>query len=138
MQRSLASLLVSVAIGIVAVPAAAQYPTKPIRIIIGFAAGGPTDLVARALAQDMTAALGQPVVVENRTGANALIATVAVAKAPADGYTLLYNSLNHTINPLLMKNAGYDPIKDFAPISLMQTTPSILVVGAGQPYSLGA
>lgn len=134
MKIILGSLLASIAIAIAATPAAAQYPVKPIRIIIGFAAGGPTDLVARALAQDMTAALGQSVIVENRTGANALIATVAVAKAPADGYTLLYNSLNHTINPLLMKNAGYDPIRDFAPISLMQTTPSILVLGAGQPY----
>ena len=76
--------------------AAANYPNKPIRIIVTFTAGGPTDGIARTLAQDMSASLGQSVIVENRTGANGQIGTVAAARATPDGYTLLYNSLNHT------------------------------------------
>ncbi len=114
--------------------AAAGYPNKPIRIIVTFAAGGPTDGIARALAQDMSVALGQSVIVENRSGANGQIGTVAAARATADGYTLIYNSLNHTINSLLMKNPGYDPIKDFTPITLALFSSSVLVVGAAQPW----
>ena len=103
-------------------------------MIVTFAAGGPTDGIARVLAQDMTAQLGQTVIVENRTGANGQIGTVAAARATPDGYTLLYNSLNHTINSLLLKAPGYDPIKDFEPITLMQFSPSVLVVGSTQPW----
>jgi tripartite-type tricarboxylate transporter receptor subunit TctC len=114
--------------------AAANYPNKPIRIIVTFTAGGPTDGIARTLAQDMSASLGQSVILENRTGANGQIGTVAAARATPDGYTLLYNSLNHTINSLLMKNPGYDPIKDFAPITLAMFSSSVLVVGASQPW----
>jgi tripartite-type tricarboxylate transporter receptor subunit TctC len=113
---------------------AQPYPRKPVRIIVTFAAGGPTDGIARVLAQDMSAMLGQTIVVENRTGANGQIGTVAAARATADGYTLLYNSLNHTINSLLMRSPGYDPIKDFEPITLVQTSPSVLIVGAAQPW----
>ena len=113
---------------------ASNYPHKPIRIIVTFAAGGPTDGIARVLAQDMTAQLGQTVIVENRTGANGQIGTVAAARATPDGYTLLYNSLNHTINSLLLKAPGYDPIKDFEPITLLQFSPSVLVVGSTQPW----
>ncbi len=113
---------------------AANYPNKSIRIIVTFAAGGPTDGIARTLAQDMSASLGQSVIVENRTGANGQIGTVAAARATADGYTLLYNSLNHTINSLLMKNPGYDPIKDFTPITLAMFSSSVLVVGTTQPW----
>lgn len=112
----------------------ATYPHKPVRIIVAFAAGGPTDGIARVLAQDMSAMLGQTVVVENRTGANGQIGTVAAARATPDGHTLIYNSLNHTINSLLMKAPGYDPIKDFVPITLMQFSPSVLVVGSAQPW----
>ncbi len=114
--------------------AAQGYPSKPIRILVGFAAGGPTDGIARTLAQDMSIMLGQSVIVENRTGANAQIGTVAAARATPDGYTLIYNSLNHTINSLLMKNPGYDPIKDFTPITLALFSSSVLVVGAAQPW----
>ncbi len=113
---------------------AANYPNKSIRIIVTFAAGGPTDGIARTLAQDMSASLGQSVIVENRTGANGQIGTVAAARATADGYTLLYNSLNHTINSLLMKTPGYDPIKDFTPITLAMFSSSVLVVGTTQPW----
>lgn len=117
-----------------AIAFAQSYPHKPIRIIVTFAAGGPTDGIARVLAQDMAAMLDQSVIVENRTGANGQIGTVAAARATADGYTLLYNSLNHTINSLLMKAPGYDPIKDFVPITLVQSSPSVLVVGSTQPW----
>lgn len=113
---------------------AGDYPNKPIRIIVTFAAGGPTDGIARTLAQDMSAMLGQSVIVENRTGANGQIGTVAAARATPDGYTLIYNSLNHTINSLLMKNPGYDPIKDFTPITLSLFSASVLVVGSAQPW----
>ncbi len=127
--------LLSLSLALTAVMAAAQpYPRKPVRIIVTFAAGGPTDGIARVLAQDMSVMLGQTIVVENRTGANGQIGTVAAARATADGYTLLYNSLNHTINALLMKAPGYDPIKDFEPITLVQTSPSVLIVGAAQPW----
>ena len=112
----------------------ANYPNKPIRIIVTFAAGGPTDGIARTLAQDMSVSLGQSVIVENRTGANGQIGTVAAARATADGHTLLYNSLNHTINSLLMKHPGYDPIKDFTPITLAMFSSSVLVVGTTQPW----
>jgi len=84
------------------VPAFSQdYPTKPVKLLVGFAAGGPTDVIARVIAQDMSASMGQSVIVENRPGANAIIATEAVAHAPADGYTLLFSSLSLLVNPLL-------------------------------------
>jgi tripartite-type tricarboxylate transporter receptor subunit TctC len=82
----------------------------------------------------MSVTLGQSVIVENRTGANGQIGTVAAARATPDGYTLIYNSLNHTINSLLMKNPGYDPIKDFTPITLAMFSSSVLVVGTGQSW----
>jgi tripartite-type tricarboxylate transporter receptor subunit TctC len=117
-------------------PARAQsYPTKPVKMLVGFAAGGPTDVIARVLAQDMSPALGQTVVVENKTGANALIATEAVAKAPADGYTLLFNSLNHSVNPLLLQKVSYQPVRDFAPVSLVALLPLLVVTQADSPFN---
>src|SRR5260221_10138207 len=114
---------------------AQTYPTKAIRIVVGFAAGGPTDVVARLMARDMTATLGQSVIVENRAGANALIATEAVARAEPDGYTLLFASLSHNVNPLTSKEARYDPIKDFAPITLAATLPLLLVTHPDAPFN---
>jgi tripartite-type tricarboxylate transporter receptor subunit TctC len=119
-----------------AMPAAAQaFPAKPIRIIVGFAAGGPTDVIARLLAQDMSVTLQQNVVVENRTGANALIATEAVARAGRDGYTLLFASLSHNVNRITSKEAKYHPIKDFAPITLAATLPLLLVTRPDAPFN---
>jgi tripartite-type tricarboxylate transporter receptor subunit TctC len=116
-------------------PAGAQgYPDKPIRMIVPYSAGGPTDITARALAEDMGQQFGQTIIVDNRPGATGLIATRFVARAAPDGYTLLYTSLNHTVNPLLMKDADYDPIKDFAPISQVSSSPAMLIIGADQPY----
>ena len=117
-------------------PAAAQaYPTKPVKIVVGFAAGGPTDVIARLMAQDMSATLGQSFVVENKTGANALLATEAVAHAEADGYTLLFASLSHNVNRITSKEAKYDPIKDFAPITLAATLPLLLVASPSAPFN---
>ena len=112
-------------------PALAQdFPSKPIRLVVGYAAGGPTDVIARLVAQDLQTALGQTVVVDNKSGANGNIATEEVARAPADGYTLIVNTLSHNVNAIL--GAGkvkYDPIRDFAPVSLAAVLPQLLVVG---------
>jgi tripartite-type tricarboxylate transporter receptor subunit TctC len=107
---------------------AQSYPTKPIRLLVGFGAGGPTDVIARFVAQDLTASMGQSVFVENRPGANAIIATEAVARSAPDGYTLLFSSLSLLVNPLLPgTKANYDPFKDFAPISNAANLPMVVV-----------
>jgi tripartite-type tricarboxylate transporter receptor subunit TctC len=104
------------------------YPDKPIRLVVGYSAGGPTDVIARVIAQDMTASLHQSVVVENKTGANGLIGTLEVKKAAADGYTLLMTTLSHNVNAILMaEKKPYDPIADFAPVSLVCFLPLVLV-----------
>jgi tripartite-type tricarboxylate transporter receptor subunit TctC len=117
-------------------PAAAQnYPTKPVRVIVGFAAGGPTDVIARLLAKDMSIAFDQSVIVENRTGANALLATETVARAEADGYILLFASQAHNVNRVTSKEAKYHPVKDFAPVTLAATLPLLLVTHPGAPFN---
>ena len=126
-----------VALGLLVASGMAQaqdYPSRPIRIIVGFAAGGPTDVIARVLAQDMAAAFNQSIVVENRTGANSLIATEAVAKAAPDGYTLLFASLSHNVNAILLdKKVSYHPLRDFAPVSLAAVLPLLLVTRTENP-----
>ena len=115
---------------------AQPYPNKPVRFVIGFAAGGPTDVIARVIAQDMTQTLGQSVVVENRPGANAIIATEAVAKSPADGYTLLFSSLSLLVNHALVDSkVAYDPFKDFAPISNAANLPMVIVTSPQSPFN---
>ena len=104
------------------------YPTKPIRIVVPLAAGGPGDLLARAIAQKLSDTMAQPVVIDNRPGANTNVGNEAVAKAAPDGYTLLATASTLTINPSLYSNLTYDPIKDFAPITPIATTPLVLVV----------
>src|SRR3981189_3631648 len=95
MKSALAKLLVATLLTTFAAVAAAQsYPSKPVRVIVGCAAGGPTDVIARVMAQDMSASLGQGFIVENRPGANAIIATEFVARAAPDGYTVLFSSLS--------------------------------------------
>ena len=116
-------------------PASAQtYPTKPITLVVPFPAGGGNDALARLVAEKMSRALGQQVVVENRGGAGGTIATRAVAKTAPDGYTIL---LSYTgtlaINPSLYPNAGYDPRQDFAPIGLIGSLPSVLVIHPSLP-----
>ncbi|MDO9024005.1 tripartite tricarboxylate transporter substrate binding protein [Zwartia sp.] len=117
-----------------------NYPNKPIRLILGFGAGGGTDVITRALAQKMTEILGQPVVVENKAGANGNIAAEMVAKAPADGYTLLYNTSGVAISPALYPKLAYDITRDLAPVSITANLPIILVtankLNVGSPQEL--
>ena len=106
---------------------ASAYPSKPIRIIVPFAAGGPSDVMARALAQKLTQEWGQPVLVDNRTGASGIIGADAVAKSAPDGYTLLQAQVGDTISVSLYSKLPYNFEKDFAPITLAGLTPFILV-----------
>jgi tripartite-type tricarboxylate transporter receptor subunit TctC len=129
-------LLVIVAALLSSTHAAGQeFPVKPIRFVVGFSAGGPTDVIARIIAQDVTAFYGQPVVVDNRTGANSLIATELVAGAAHDGYTVLFASLSHNVNTILMPKVQYSPLKSFAPISLVTVLPLLLVTKADAPFN---
>jgi tripartite-type tricarboxylate transporter receptor subunit TctC len=115
---------------------AQSYPNKPVKMMLGFAPGGPTDVIARVVAQDMTTALGQAVVVENKTGANSLIATQEVKRAAPDGYTLLATTLAHNVNPILLADKNpYDPIKDFAPVALVAVLPLVVVAKPDSPFS---
>ncbi len=114
---------------------AQDFPSKPIKFMVGYAAGGPTDVIARIVGQEVSASLGQAVVVENRAGANGNIGTEAVARSAPDGYTLIVNTLSHNVNPLLNPGvAKYDPVKDFAPVSLAVVLPQLLVVSHDSPY----
>ena len=114
---------------------AQAYPVRPVKFIIGFAAGGPTDVIARVIAADMTQSMGQSVIVENRPGANAIIATEAVAKAPPDGYTLLFSSLSLLVNHALVDSkVNYDPFKDFAPVSNAANLPMVVVASPQAPF----
>src|SRR3954463_6006189 len=109
--------------------AAQNYPDKPIRLLVGFAAGGPADISARVLADRFTEAWGQPVVIENITGAAGNLATDRVAKSAPDGYTLLLGaSATIVTNPSLYLKLPFDPVKDLAPISQICFTPNLLVV----------
>ena len=118
-------------------PAAAQvYPAKPIRLIVPYPPGGPTDFVGRAVGQKITEAWKQQVVVENRAGAASAVGTEVAARAPADGYTLLLGtSAGFCINPALGGKLPYDPERDFAPISLLVINPQILVVHPSLPVT---
>jgi tripartite-type tricarboxylate transporter receptor subunit TctC len=108
---------------------AQAYPTKPVRLIVPFPPGGSTDIVARIVAQKLGERIGQPLVVENRGGAGGTIGTEAVAKATPDGYILGFASTStHAVAPAVYTKLGYDPVRDFAPISLVAVTPYLLVV----------
>ncbi len=113
---------------------AQTFPSKPVRIVVPYPAGGTTDLMARALQEPMQKSLGQPVIVDNKPGAAGAIGAREVARSPADGYTLLFsNNGPSSTTPLLVKDAGYDGIKDFAPVSLVSTAPLFVVVNASVP-----
>lgn len=117
---------------LIAAPAWAQsWPNRPLRIIVPFGPGGPTDVVARILAHGLSPALGQPIVIENRGGAGGNIGTALAARAAPDGYTLLIPSTGFVVNASLFKNPGYDPIRDFAPITELGASPDVFLAGAG-------
>jgi tripartite-type tricarboxylate transporter receptor subunit TctC len=128
MAREFAACGLSLAAVLLAAPLSAQtYPVKPVRLIVGFAAGGGTDTLARVVSKKLADTWPQPLVVENRPGADGAIATELVAKSPPDGYTVVMVSNAHTITPFQRKLA-YDPVKDFAPVTLVASTPNLLLV----------
>jgi tripartite-type tricarboxylate transporter receptor subunit TctC len=116
------------------VASAQQYPTKPVRLIVPFAPAGPTDIMSRAISERIATRLGQPLVVENRSGAGGGIGTELAAHSTPDGYTMLLGHIGtHAINASLYPKLGYDPVKDFAPITMIATLPLGLYVHASVP-----
>ncbi len=140
--RAIGTALGAAATGLAALPALAQdaaFPSRPLRIVVPFGAGSGTDTATRQLAQLLEARLKQPVVVENKPGANGAIAAMQVAKSPADGYTLLMGTNStHGANPGLIAKMGYDPVKDFAPIGMVALFSSFLVVHPSVPVKTPA
>ena len=132
MLRSFISVLMLLAL---APGAGAQsYPAKPIRLIVPYAPGGDTDIVARLIAPKLSEALGQQVLVDNRPGAGSLIGTEAMLRAPADGYTLAMGTISSlAVLPVTKSNVPYDPVRDIAPIVLVTTVPYVLVVHPSVP-----
>ena len=133
--RSVAACVISFSIASTPAAAAALdvYPSKVIRIVIGFPAGGPADIGARVLAAGLQETLKQSVIVDNRTGAGGSIAAQLVAKSPPDGYTLLVATASLTLNPALSPNVGYDPVRDFIPVGLLATQANALAVTSTLP-----
>jgi putative tricarboxylic transport membrane protein len=112
---------------------AANYPNRPIKVIIAFPVGGLLDTVSRVVGEKMSTLLGQPMVIEARPGAGGTLATAAVAKAEPDGYTLMMLNDNHALNPSVFKNMPYDSVKDFAPVGFVGSAPMVLVVNSAVP-----
>jgi tripartite-type tricarboxylate transporter receptor subunit TctC len=129
MERARALIIAAVALCVAGTASGQQWPTKPIRMINTFSAGGSGDVLGRSLAAKMAETLGTQVLVESKPGAGGIIATVFVAKAPPDGYTILLTHLgSHAIVPALRKDTGYDPVKDFEAISQVSLGPTLLVI----------
>jgi tripartite-type tricarboxylate transporter receptor subunit TctC len=125
-------------VGIALAPAAwgQPYPNRPVRIVVPFAAGSATDIVARLLAEELKAAFNQSFIIDNKPGASAIIGAEAVAKSPPDGYTLFVTTnTSHSANPFLFKKLPYDPIKDFAPVAGIMLIPVIVVVDPKLPIN---
>ncbi len=130
-SRKFWSLLTAGALALAAQPVAAQaWPAKPVKIIVAFTPGSATDIVGRAVADKLSVALGQPVIVENRPGAGGTIGTNVVAKADPDGYTLLINSSAHTSNPSIYANLPFDTLKDIVGVTTLAGQPNVLVVSS--------
>jgi len=134
-MNRLFAALAALALCFAAQVSAQTFPGKPIRMLVAYAPGGGTDILARTVAQAMSEDLGQPVVVENKPGAGSQLATDIVAKAAPDGYTILMATIAHSINPGLYKSLPYDSISDFAPVSLVASVPLILLVSPTVPVS---
>lgn len=131
-RRTLAGLSTALLLGISAgTHAQSTYPTKPVKFVVAFAPGGPADIIARLLGQRLSESLGQPVVVENRAGAGGNVASGIVAKAAADGYTLMINTSSLAVNVSLSKNPGFDAEKDFTLASVVASSPNLLVAYPG-------
>jgi tripartite-type tricarboxylate transporter receptor subunit TctC len=136
-RRGLSALALAVA-ATFALPSGAQdaWPAKPVKLVVPFPPGGGTDLVARAMGQQLAQRLKQPVVIDNKPGASTIIGTDAVAKAAPDGYTLLLSgSTSYSVNPALRAKLPYDPVRDLAPIAIVARTPLVLVVNGSAPWN---
>jgi tripartite-type tricarboxylate transporter receptor subunit TctC len=129
-QSALAAVTTSVAIGMAFAQA---YPAKPVRVVVPFAPGGGTDVIARHLASGMSESLKRQVLVDNRAGANGIVGTEIAARAPADGYTLLFVSSPHSVNPSMYARLPFDTLRDFAPVSLVALSPYVLVTHPSLP-----
>lgn len=137
MRFSATRTIVAAALLLLAAAPIAQaqaWPTRSISLLVGFAPGGSADILARLLAQNLAGRLGQPVVVENRPGAGATIAAAAVAAAPADGHALLFVTSGHAGSGALYSKLAYDPLKSFAPVAMVASTPVLVVVPATSPH----
>ncbi len=135
-RRSLLATTAALLCSTAALPALAQqgpYPTKPVKLVVGYAAGGATDVIARLVGQKLGDGLGQTVVIDNRAGANSNLGAEAVARSPADGYTVFVFTIANTINATLYDKLSYDPQKDFEPVGLIAKVPNILVVNNNVP-----
>lgn len=133
-MKVLVSLGITLAAAIGASPAFAQaYPDRPVKIVVPFAPAGPTDVIARIVADKLSASLGKQFYVENRAGAGGNTGTAAVATSPADGYTLIVVSTGFVVNPSLFAKVPYDPVKDFAPISIVAVSPNVMTVHPSVP-----
>jgi tripartite-type tricarboxylate transporter receptor subunit TctC len=114
--------------------AQSTYPTKPVRVLVAFGAGGTTDAYARVMASELQHELGQPFVIENVTGGAGLVAATRVAKAPPDGYLLLFTTNVHVIGPALRRKMPFDPDRDFTPLSMVAYSPNMLIVRGDSPF----
>src|SRR5690625_1724124 len=132
-KGALVGLGVAAALMPIHATAASEWPTRPITMVVPFPAGGATDIVGRMLAQQLTDRLGQPVIVENRAGANATIGMQQVANAKADGYTILYNTSSLALSPALYNNLSFDPVESFEPVTTTATVPLVLLVNSDLP-----
>jgi tripartite-type tricarboxylate transporter receptor subunit TctC len=128
-----AALAATVAAFIATAAPAQEFPSRPIRIVIPFAAGGPTDILARLMAPKLTERWGQQIIVDNRPGAGATLGADIAARATPDGYTLLFNTVGHSITPFLFPKLGYDAVKSFAPITAVSQAPLVLVMNPSVP-----
>ncbi|HEX4886388.1 MAG TPA: tripartite tricarboxylate transporter substrate binding protein [Casimicrobiaceae bacterium] len=134
MKRSLAAVAAVILVAAAATASAQAWPAKPIRYIVPFAPGGTTDILGRIVAEKLSVALGQPVVVENRPGAGGGVGAELTAKSAGDGYTIMGGTIStHAINASLYKSLGYDPVRDFVPITLIARVPNMLVVNPSLP-----
>src|SRR5262245_890060 len=132
--RIVALLLVALGVLVAPLASAQPYPIRPVRMVVPFAAGSATDIMGRIIGEELRAAFGQPVVVDNKPGASAQIGAEIVAKAPPDGYTLfMTTNTSHSANPYLFKKINYDPVKDFAPVANVMRIPVIIVVDPKLP-----
>lgn len=136
-MRRIFGILATLAVLLSLVPAAVaqqNFPTKPVRLLIPYAAGGAVDILGRTLGDELSKRWGQPVIIENRTGAGGTIASQVVAKSEPDGYTLVIIATGHAINPYLYTKLPYDTFKDFTPISLLGSSPNMLLVAANSTF----